>query len=83
MNSKDIAKIVGVSRSTVSRVINNYVNVPEETRQKVLNVIKEYNYVPHASARLLTGYKNRIIGLFIIDIVERKCGIKNRINKEM
>ena len=60
MNSKDIAKIVGVSRSTVSRVINNYVNVPEETRQKVLNVIKEYNYVPHASARLLTGYKNRI-----------------------
>lgn len=81
MNSKDIAKIVGVSRSTVSRVINNYVNVPEETRQKVLNVIKEYNYVPHASARLLTGYKNRIIGLFIIDIVERKCGIKNRITK--
>lgn len=81
MNSKDIAKIAGVSRSTVSRVINNYSNVPEETRQKVLDVIKEYNYVPHASARLLAGYKNRIIGLFIIDIVERKCGIKNRITK--
>lgn len=81
MNSNDIAKIAGVSRSTVSRVINNYPNVPEETREKVLKVIKKYDYVPHASARMLAGYKNRIIGLFIIDIVERKDGIKNRITK--
>ena len=81
MNSNDIAKIAGVSRSTVSRVINNYSNVPEDTRQKVLKVIKEYNYVPHASARTLAGYKNRIIGLFIIDIVKRSGGIKNRITK--
>ena len=81
MNSNDIAKIAGVSRSTVSRVINNYPNVPEKTREKVLKVIKEYDYVPHASARMLAGYKNRIIGLFIIDIVERKVGIKNRITK--
>ena len=42
MKSNDIAKIAGVSRSTVSRVINNYPNVPEETRQKVLKVIEEY-----------------------------------------
>lgn len=81
MNSNDIAKIAGVSRSTVSRVINNYSNVPEDTRQKVLKVIKEYNYVPHASARMLAGYKNRIIGLFIIDIVKRIGGTKNRITK--
>ena len=51
MNSSDIAKIAGVSRSTVSRVINNYPNVPEETREKVLRIIEEYDYVPHASAR--------------------------------
>ena len=82
MNSSDIARIAGVSRSTVSRVINNYPNVPEETKKRVLEVIKEYDYVPHASARMLAGYKNRVIGLFIIDLVEReKCGIKNRITK--
>lgn len=68
MNSIDIAKIAGVSRSTVSRVINNYDNVPEETRKKIQQIIKENNYVPHASARMLAGVKNRIIGLFIIDM---------------
>ena len=81
MNSSDIAKIAGVSRSTVSRVINNYPNVPDETREKVLKVIDEYDYVPHASARMLASGKNRIIGLFIIDIVERSGGMKNRITK--
>lgn len=68
VNSIDIAKIAGVSRSTVSRVINNYSNVPIETREKVLEIIKQYNYVPHASARTLAGKSNKIIGLFIIDI---------------
>ena len=67
MNSIEIAKIAGVSRSTVSRVVNNYGNVPPETRDKVLKVIKEYNYIPHASAQMLAGKKNKIIGLFIID----------------
>ncbi len=68
MNSIDIAKIAGVSRSTVSRVINNYDNVPEETRKRIQGIIKENNYVPHASARMLAGAKNRVIGLFIIDM---------------
>ena len=45
MNSNEIAKLAGVSRSTVSRVINNYPNVPEETRKKVLKVIDEYDYL--------------------------------------
>ncbi|NMA48319.1 MAG: LacI family transcriptional regulator [Tissierellia bacterium] len=67
LNASDIAKIVGVSRSTVSRVVNNYGNVTEETREKVLKAIEEYNYVPHASAQMLAGKKSKIIGLFIID----------------
>lgn len=81
MNSSEIAKLAGVSRSTVSRVINNYSNVPEETREKVLKVIKEYDYVPHASARMLAGSKNRVIGLFIIDLVHKEDGLKSRITK--
>ena len=67
MNSTEIAKLAGVSRSTVSRVINNYSNVPEETKEKVLEVINKYNYVPHASARMLAGKKNKTLGLFLID----------------
>ncbi|AFK87263.1 MULTISPECIES: LacI family DNA-binding transcriptional regulator [Thermoanaerobacterium] len=74
MNSKEIAKIAGVSRSTVSRVINNYPNVPLETREKVLKVIKEYNYVPHASARMLRGKMSNTIGLVIVDL-NRKIDI--------
>ncbi len=66
MKSEDIAKIAGVSRSTVSRVINNYSNVPEKTREKVMRVIKEYNYMPNSYARTLAGKKNNTIGLFFI-----------------
>ena len=81
MNSTEIAKIAGVSRSTVSRVINNYSNVSEETREKVLRVIKEHEYVPQASARMLAGSQNKVIGLFIIDLIHEEAGLKNRITK--
>ncbi|MEH7418498.1 LacI family DNA-binding transcriptional regulator [Neobacillus drentensis] len=67
INSTQIAELAGVSRSTVSRVINNYPSVPPETREKVMKVIKEYNYVPDMSAQVLAGKNMRNIGLFIID----------------
>jgi len=70
MKSEDIARLAGVSRSTVSRVINNYPNVPEETRAKVLKIIEEYNYEPNTSARILAGKSNNTIGLFVISISE-------------
>lgn len=66
MKSEDIAKIAGVSRSTVSRVINNYSNVPEETKEKVMKVIREYNYMPNTFARTLAGKKSNTIGLFFV-----------------
>ncbi len=72
MTSEEIAKIVGVSRSTVSRVINNYPDIPFETREKVLNAIKKYNYHPNASARKLAGGKNTTLGLFILDIKDNE-----------
>jgi Transcriptional regulators len=64
LNSNDIAKLAGVSRSTVSRVINGYSNVPEETRKKVMKVIKENHYYPLFSGQLLTGKKTKTIGFF-------------------
>lgn len=67
INSTQIAELAGVSRSTVSRVINNYPSVPPETREKVMKFIKEYNYFPDMSAQVLAGKNMRNIGLFIID----------------
>ncbi len=66
MKSEDIARIAGVSRSTVSRVINNYQNVPVETKEKVMKVIREYNYMPNTFARTLAGKKSNTIGLFFV-----------------
>lgn len=64
INSWEIARIAGVSRSTVSRVINNYSNVPEKTRKKVMEIIKKYDYYPNISAQVLAGKKTATIGLF-------------------
>jgi len=72
MNSKEIAKIVGVSRSTVSRVINNYPDIPEATREKVLKAIRENNYYPNSSARRLVGMKSSTLGVFVVDIKDNE-----------
>lgn len=68
MNSVEIAKLAGVSRSTVSRVINNHSNVQDETRLRVLQIIDQYEYEPNTSARALVGKPNKTVGLFIIGI---------------
>jgi len=67
VNSHQIARLAGVSRSTVSRVINNYSNVPAETREKVMKVIKQYNYFPNLSGQVLAGKSTRTVGLFMIE----------------
>lgn len=72
MRSEDIAKLAGVSRSTVSRVINNYPNVPEATRAKVLRVIEQYQYEPNSFARALAGKRTDTIGLFAISMNEKE-----------
>ena len=59
----DVAKKAGVGKSTVSRVINNDENVKEETRKKILEVMKEMNYSPSASARGMRANNSRVIGV--------------------
>lgn len=59
----DVAKKAGVGKSTVSRVLNNDENVKEETRKKILEVIKEMNYTPSASARGMRSNNSRVIGI--------------------
>jgi LacI family transcriptional regulator len=65
VTADDIAKIANVSRSTISRVVNDYPNVPEETRIRVMEIIRETGYVPHQQARSLAGVRSRILMLFV------------------
>ena len=45
MNIKDIAKLAGVSASTVSKIINNKdQTISKETRERVLKIVRDYNY---------------------------------------
>ena len=63
----DIAKLAGYSKGTVSKVINNYPGIPESTREKILKVIKKYEFEPNIQARNLAGKKEKVIGIFIFD----------------
>lgn len=65
MNLEQIAQLSGVSRSTVSRVINNDPKVRDETRVRVRSIIQQLNYRPNAAARSLAGGKTFILGLVI------------------
>lgn len=65
---RDVAKICGVSVSTVSRVLNGYTDISEETANKVFAAIKKLDYVPNNTARMLSKKNTRIIGLTIPDI---------------
>jgi LacI family transcriptional regulator len=59
----DVARIAGVSKKTVSRVINRSPLLNEETREKVEKVIRELGYVPNPQARALALRRNFLIGL--------------------
>jgi LacI family transcriptional regulator len=65
MNLEDIAKKAGVSRSTVSRVINNEPYVSAKTRAHVMAVIQRESFSPNPAARMLVTQRTRIIGMVI------------------
>ncbi|EAH1509687.1 LacI family transcriptional regulator [Listeria monocytogenes] len=65
---KDIAKLSGVSVATVSRVINDNGRFSEETREKVLAIIKETNYQMNFSAKSLRMNKSFSVGILVPDI---------------
>ncbi len=65
LNIKDIAKLAGVGVSTVSRVLNQHPDVKQETREHVLKVIEDNNYIPNNSARNLKRNESTDVGIFI------------------
>ncbi|MFT4244965.1 MAG: LacI family DNA-binding transcriptional regulator [Micrococcaceae bacterium] len=60
---EDVAKLAGVSVTTVSRVINNYGSLSEKTKEKVFSAMEELNYQPNVSARSLQGKSTQLVGL--------------------
>lgn len=62
---KDIANICGVGVTTVSRAINNHPDINKETKDKIMAVIDEYNYVPNNSARNLKRQESNTIAVLI------------------
>lgn len=81
---KDIAKICGVGVSTVSRAINNHPDINSETKEKIMNAIREYGYVPNDSARNLKRADAKAVAVLIkgianpfftnmITIIEQEC----------
>ena len=62
---KDIARLSGVSITTVSRVLNNRPDVSAESRRKVEAVIESTNYIPNNSARELVRTDSNNIGLVV------------------
>lgn len=65
MNLEDIAAKAGVSRSTVSRVINGEPYVSEKTRTRVLAVIEQEGFTPNPGARMLVTQRTNVIGVVI------------------
>jgi DNA-binding LacI/PurR family transcriptional regulator len=68
VTSRDVAEHAGVSRTTVSFVLNDVpgVNISEETRKRVLQAAEELGYVPDASARSLASRRTRTLGLVLV-----------------
>ncbi|WP_415334934.1 LacI family DNA-binding transcriptional regulator [Clostridium perfringens] len=86
MNIRDIARLAGVGVSTVSRVINDHPDVKDETREKILKIIKESNYIPNNSARILKKNNTNNIGVLVKGVfnpffAEMINIIGNRINE--
>ena len=66
---EEVARLAHVSRSTVSRVINDRPNVRAETKQRVWQAINDSGYRPHALARSLVTNRTHIIGIVIPEAV--------------
>lgn len=67
IDSVGIARLVGVARSTVSKALNGYPYVAAETRERILQAVRAYEYYPNYSAQVLAGKQPNTLGLFFFN----------------
>ena len=88
ISTTKIAEICGVSQGTVDRALNGRKGIHPETKEKILNVAKEYGYRPNIHARSIAGGKSQLIGVVVFNLnnqyfsdfltsVEKYCSAKN------
>jgi DNA-binding LacI/PurR family transcriptional regulator len=65
----DVARLAGVSHQTVSRVLNGHPSVSPDTRERVLQAVRQLNYRPNAMARGLAGRRSRVLGVVSFDTI--------------
>jgi LacI family transcriptional regulator len=61
----DIARLAGVSKATVSRVLNHKPDVDPVTRERILRIMEEEGFVPSITASGLAGGRSRLIGVLV------------------
>ncbi|MBO9596891.1 MAG: LacI family DNA-binding transcriptional regulator [Cohnella sp.] len=69
---KEIAELAGVNKATVSRVLNGSVSISEKTRNKIMEIVREHNYVPNTTARALASSRTYTVG-FCFDYTNRQA----------
>lgn len=66
MTIKEIAQLAGVSISTVSKIVNEKDhNINPQTRERVLKIVKEYNYTPYGMVKTLSNSKTFLLGVLL------------------
>ena len=66
---KDVAREAGVSITTVSHALNNFSDVSEQTRSRILEVAKRLNYTPNPAGRSLGGISKNILSLILVGTI--------------
>src|SRR5215472_13461218 len=66
---QDIARLAGVSKATVSRVLNHKPDVDPTTRERILRIMQEQGFVPSITAAGLAGGRPRIIGVLVPSLI--------------
>jgi LacI family transcriptional regulator len=64
INCVEIARLVGVARSTVSKLLNGYPHIAVATRDRILRAVSACGYYPDHSAQVLAGKRTNTLGLF-------------------
>ncbi len=64
----EVSALSGVSKSTVSRVLNDHANVSEKTKQKVMDAVKQLHYRPNSTARSLATNRSNSVGVLVSEL---------------